>query len=170
MSADAEDALPTLEGRALAFGLAVSVEDILAPAHAQLAPHECRAHLFARIDPTLSSRLATGDVIVAAEFRGEGVLARTAIAALAAAGATALIAERFAPGVLDAAAPMGLVALLTDTPSFLRTNDRVRLDLDAGKIVNLSSGDRAAIRNAGSATERATLRATLTRAIERCTT
>lgn len=164
---EADDALPTLEGRALAFGLAVSVEDILAPAHVHLAPHLCRTHLFARVDPTLASRLATGDVIVAAEFRGDVARARTAIATLAAAGATALIAERFAPGVLAACVATGVVALTTDTPSFLRTDDRVRLDLDAGKIVNLSSGDRAAIRNASSASERAALRATLTRAIDR---
>lgn len=164
---EADDALPTLEGRALAFGLAVSVDEILAPAHAQLAPHLCRAHLFARVDPRLAARLAPGEVIVAAEFSGEGARARTAIATLAAAGATALIAERFAPGVMEACVATGVVALTTDSPSFLRTDDRVRLDLDAGKIVNLSSGDRAAIRNASSASERATLRAALTRAIER---
>lgn len=159
-----DDALPTIEGRALSFGLSLHAADALTPPHDQLAPQLARRHLFAGVDPSLPTRLAAGDIVVATEICGVEPLAGHAIATLAAAGIVALVAERFAPAVADAAASSGLLTIVIDTPSFLRTDDRVRLDLDAAKVVNLSSGDRAAIRNAGTSSERAALRATLARA------
>ena len=160
-----EDALPTLEGRALAFGLTLTAPQILDPMHAALSPEEARRHLFAALDPTLANRLQPTDIVVAAEVRGTDAFAHHVVATLATAGIVALVAERFAPVILAGAVAAGVVAITTDTPSFLRTNDRVRLDLDAGKIVNLSSGDRAAIRNASAPRDRAMLRATLARTI-----
>ena len=142
-----EDTLPTLEGRAMCFGLELAATDILANDHAALAPGDARAHLFADIDATLGQRLGPGAVIVADEVTGTARTALPAMAALAAVSVTALVARRFADGVTAAARAHHLVTLLVDTPNFLHTDDRVRLDLDAAKIVNLSSGDRAAIRN-----------------------
>ena len=155
--------LPTLEGRALTFGLALAATQILDPSHATLAPEHARRHLFAGLDATLAARLQPGDIVVASEVHGTEAFAHHVVATLAAAGIVALVAERFAPTILASAIAAGVVAITTDTPSFLRTSDRVRLDLDAGKIVNLSSGDRAAIRNASTPRDRATLRTTLAR-------
>ena len=157
---DAEPPLPTLEGRALCFGLELAVMQILDPMHAGLAPAEARRRLFAAVDPSLAARLAPDDVVVAEEITGDVACARPALAALAAGGVRALVARRFAAPVLDAARDLGLAALVVDTPTFLHTDDRVRLDLDAAKIVNLSSGDRSAIRNLGD-DERARLRTAL---------
>jgi hypothetical protein len=161
-----DEPLPTLEGRALCFGLVLHAEDILAPAYAHLLPGRARAHLFGRVDGTLSARLAPDDVIVAEEILGERETAAGALAALAMSGVAALVARRFAPDVVRAAQTQGIAAVVVDTPGFLRTDDRVRLDLDAGKIVNLSSGDRAAIRNLGD-DERVAMRLALTRRHER---
>lgn len=159
-----DEPLPTIEGRALSFGLLLSADDVLTPPHDGLPPALARRHLFVGVDASLAPRLAAGDVVVANEFRGVDPLASRVLAALAAAGIVALVAERFAPAIVAAAAAAGVVTVVIDTPSFLRTDDRVRLDLDAAKVVNLSSGDRAAIRNAGSPAERTALRATLARA------
>lgn len=159
---ESEDRLPTLDGRALSFGLELSASDILAETHASLAPADARWHLFASVDDSLGERIGGGDVIVAEEISGSLFAARPAIGALAAAGVTALVACRLADPVRTAAEAYDLVTLLIDTPSFLHTDDRVRLDLDAAKIVNLSSGDRVAIRNLDDA-ERARLRRALVR-------
>lgn len=159
-----DESLPTIEGRALSFGLRLDADDMLSPPHDVLATDLARRHLFTRLDPTLSPRLTPGDVVVATEIRGVDPIAGRALAALAAAGIVALVAERVSPTIVDAAAAVGVVTVVIDTPSFLRTDDRVRLDLDAAKVVNLSSGDRAAIRNAGTASERAALRTVLDRA------
>lgn len=157
-----EERLPTLDGRALCFGLELTAADILAESLAPLAPSEARQHLFADVDATLARRLGAGDVIVAEELSGAASTARPAMAALAAAGVTAIVARRLAVPVRLAADAQDLVTLLVDTPSFLHTEDRVRLDLDAAKIVNLSSGDRVAIRNLDDA-ERARLLLALAR-------
>ena len=144
---ESEDRLPTLDGRALSFGLELDASDILADTHAALAPADARRHLFAGVDASLWQRIGEGDVVVAEEIMGSLVTARPAMGALAAAGVTALVARRLTDPVRMAAHAHDLVALLIDTPSFLHTGDRVRLDLDAAKVVNLSSGDRVAIRN-----------------------
>ena len=155
-----DEPLPTLDGRAWAFGLELSAAQILASAHARLAPADARHHLFSAIDPSLAVRLAPDDVIVAEEMIGTMDEAQAALAALAAAGVKALVARHFSSAFAIAGREQGLVLLVLDAPSFIHTDDRVRLDLDAGKVVNLSSGDRAPIRNLDDA-ERAALRLAL---------
>jgi hypothetical protein len=159
---ESEDRLPTLDGRAVCFGLELAAAHILGESHRHLPPSEARAHLFAAVDGTLGRRLGAGDVIVAEELSGPPDAAPPAMAALAAAGVTAVVARRIDDHVIAAARTHDLVTLLVDTPSFLHTDDRVRLDLEAAKIVNLSSGDRVAIRNLDER-ERARLRASLAR-------
>lgn len=159
---ESEDRLPTLDGRALSFGFELAASDILDERHASLPPADARRHLFASVDASLEKRISGGDVIVAEEISGSLLAARPAMGALAAAGVTALVARRLTDPVRTAAHAHDLVTLLVDTPSFLHTDDRVRLDLDAAKIVNLSSGDRVAIRNLDD-DERARLRVALVR-------
>jgi hypothetical protein len=159
--ADADDALPTLEGRALGFGLVLTAEQILEPTLGDSA--EAPALLFATIDPGLAARLDSGAVVVAEEIQGTSRAARSAFPVLARAGVVALVAKQVATSVRDAAAAAGIVTLVVDTPSILRTGDRIRLDLDAAKVVDLSSGDRVAIRNANTAADRALLRDALAR-------
>ncbi len=153
-----EEPLPTLTGRAWAFGIQLVATDVLPARFASAGAHAARAHLFADLDASLASRLSPGDVIVADEQRGTVDAAGPALAALAAAGVVAVVAHRFDPAVGDAALAAGLVAVTLDAPAFIHTGDRVRIDLDAAKVVNLSSGDRAAIRNLDDA-YRAALRA-----------
>ncbi len=159
---ESEEALPTLEGRAVCFGLELAATDILPEIHGGLPPDVAREYLFADVDRTLGRRLGAGDVIVATDLSGTASSAPPAMAALAAAGVTAIVARRLADDVIAGARAEHLVTLLVDTPSFLHTEDRVRLDLDAAKIVNLSSGDRVAIRNLDEP-ERARLRIALRR-------
>jgi 3-isopropylmalate dehydratase small subunit len=155
-----DEPLPTLDGRAWAFGFELTAPLILAGEHAALPPdHACR-HLFANVDPTLASRLARDDIIVAEEMVGTPEDTGPALAALAAVGVTALVARRFSAGFLSGGRAHALPTLVLDAPSFIHTDDRLRLDLDAAKVVNLSSGDRAAIRNLDDA-ERAAWRIAL---------
>lgn len=155
-----DEPLPTLDGRAWAFGLELTAAQILGEAHARLDPLHARPHLFATIDPTLAARLARDDIIVAETMIGTVAQARPALAALAAAGVTALVARLFASALSVAGREHGLAIVTLDAPSFIHTDDRLRIDLDAAKIVNLSSGDRAPIRNLDEPT-RAALRAAL---------
>jgi len=160
---EADDTLPTIGGRALGFGLVLAVEQILDPAVPDSTPSTARLRLFAAIDPDLSGRLTAGDVIVAEEIADAKHAANRALSVLAEAGVVALVAKRFAASVPNAAAAVGILPLVVDTPNILRTGDRLRIDLDAGKVVDLSSGDRVAIRNASDPADRVRLRTALAR-------
>jgi 3-isopropylmalate dehydratase small subunit len=157
-----DDPLPTLEGRAWSFGLRLDAEHVLAARCAALHPAEACAHLFADVDGSIAAQIADGDVVVAEEYGGDPSLVRPAVAALAAAGVQALVGRTIRSDLATAAIDSGLVVLRLDTPCFAHTGDRLRLDLDAAKVVNLSSGDRAPIRNLDDA-ERAQLRRMLAR-------
>ena len=161
-----DEPLPTLDGRAWTFGFELTATQILEEAHARLAPESARCHLFATIDLGLADRLAPDDVIVAEEMIGTVEPARAALAALATAGVRVLIARLFAPAFTLAGREHGLATLVLDAPSFIHTDDRLRIDLDAAKVVNLSSGDRAPIRNLDDL-ERAALRLTLAKRLTR---
>lgn len=145
LTGEHDEPLPTLEGRALCFGLELTAHQMLDTSHARLVAEDARHYLFAAIDPGLAARLTFNDVVVAEHMSGATDSAGPALAALAAANVNILVARRFAPAFRGAAADHGVVTLLVDAPSFLHTGDRLRVDLDAAKVVNLSSGDRAAI-------------------------
>ncbi len=152
-----EEPLPTLTGRAWAFGTILTLADVLPPRFAALAATEARRHVLGDIDPEWAAHVAAGDVVCVEELHAGAhhdpappPLADVDVAALIAlaqAGVTALIAHRYAEGIEDAALAAGIVPVSLDAPAFMHTGDRVRVDLEAAKIVNLSSGDRAAIRN-----------------------
>lgn len=137
-----DDALPTLEGRAWNLGLELDAVQIF-DSH----PPDGRQGLFASVSPDLGPSLRAGDVIIAEAMVGTTETARPAVAALAAAGVRVLVAGAFASAFRAACREHGVATIVVDTPSCLHTHDRLRLDFDAEKIVNLSSGDRVPMRD-----------------------
>lgn len=161
VDADGDAPLPTLSARAWAFGLGLRSDDVL-PSRFAVATGRCVQHLFADLAPAIAPAIAAGDAVVALEYLRGDADPRQALDALATAGVTALIGVRFDPEFAAAAHAAGIVTVPLDAPGFIHTGDRIRIDLEGAKVVNLSSGDRAAIRHLGAA-ERAILRMTLTR-------
>lgn len=151
-----EEPLPTLTGRAWAFGIELRVVDLLPQRYAMLAPEAASAHVLRDLDTALASRIGPGDVVSVEDLRGTSG-APQAFAALRHLGVRALVACRYDDGLEEAALAARLVPVALDAPAFIHTGDRLRIDLEAAKIVNLSSGDRAAIRNLDDA-RRAALR------------
>lgn len=141
-----ERRLPVLTGHALAFADELAAHDILPARFAALAPAEAARALFADLDPALAATLA-GEVLVAGQHVGVGPGGPPAARALAAAGMIAIVAGSFAPGFAEAALAAGLPALEVDAPAVFHTGQRMRLNLEAGTIANLSSGDRQPVRN-----------------------
>jgi len=142
-----EEPLPTLVGRAWAFGIQLTTTDILPARFADVPSTESRHGLFGDLDAHFAARLEAGDMLIAEEHQGTPATAEPALRALRAAGVVVLAARRFDPAVETAALAAGVAPVRVDAPAFLHTGDRLRVDLEAAKIVNLSSGDRAAIRN-----------------------
>ena len=148
MPADgAQPRLPVLTGRAWTFADDLAAADILPVRFATLPAVAAAAHLFADLDPTLAAALHAGDVLVGGQNLGCGPGAPAAARALAGAGVIAVVAGSFAPGFADAVLAAGLPPLEVDAPAIFHTGQRMRLNLEAGTIANLSSGDRQPVRN-----------------------
>lgn len=155
-----EETLPTLTGRAWAFGTRLDATHVLPSRFAAMSARGARPHLFADLAPSLAAAIVPGDVVVAEEHDGTAAAALPALGALHAAGVVALVGRAFAPSIERAALTAGIVTVTLDAPAFIHTGDRLRIDLEAAKVVNLSSGDRAAIRDLDEP-RRAALRAML---------
>lgn len=136
-----------LTGRAWTFADGLRADDILPARFAALAPTAAAQRLFADLDAALAAALRTGDVLVAGQHVGAGSGAAVAAQALAAAGVIAVVARSFAPGFAEAVLGAGLPPLEVDAPAIFHTGQRLRLNLEAGVIANLSSGDRQPVRN-----------------------
>ena len=139
--------VPVLTGRAWAFADGLRAEDILPARFAALGPGAARRHLFVDVDATLAARIAPNDVLVGGQELGGGAGAEAAARALAAAGVIAVVAGSFADGFAEAVLAAGLPPLEVDAPAMFHTGHRMRLNLEAGTIANLSSGDRLPVRN-----------------------
>ncbi len=59
----------------------------------------------------------------------------------------AVVARTFAAGFAEALLAAGLPPLEVDAPAMFHTGQRLRVNLEAGVIANLSSGDRLPVRN-----------------------
>jgi 3-isopropylmalate/(R)-2-methylmalate dehydratase small subunit len=145
--AGAEPRLPVLTGRAWAFADNLRAEDILPSRFAALPPRTAAQKLFADLDGDLARALQGGDVLVGGHNLGLGPGGGAAARALAAVGVIAVVAGSFADGFAVAVLEAGLPPLEVDAPAVFHTGQRMRLNLEAGTIANLSSGDRQPVRN-----------------------
>lgn len=143
----AEPRLPVLTGRAWTFADNLAAADILPGRFGALPCAEAAAHLFAELDSGLAARLQRGDVLVAGQRLGAGAEGATAARALAAAGIVAVVAGSFVASFAEALLAAGIPPLEVDAPAIFHTGARMRINLEAGTIANLSSGDRQPIRN-----------------------
>jgi 3-isopropylmalate/(R)-2-methylmalate dehydratase small subunit len=139
--------LPVLTARAWSFSDGLRASDVLPRAATALAPADGARQLFAALDPSLAARIAPGDALVAGQGLGAGPGGAGAAQALRAAGFIAAVAASYADGFDDALLAAGVPALAVDAPAVFHTGQRLRINLEAGTIANLSSGDRQPIRN-----------------------
>ena len=139
--------VPVRGGRVWAFTDNLRAADVLPLRFARLAPAAAARRLFADLDDGLAARVVPSDVLVAGHHLGCGDGGGAAAAALAAAGVGAVVAASFADGFDDALWALDVPALAVDAPAIVHTGQRVRINLEAGTIANLSSGDRQPIRN-----------------------
>jgi 3-isopropylmalate/(R)-2-methylmalate dehydratase small subunit len=138
--------LPVLTGCARSFADRLRADEILPARFAALPPGQAAARCFADFDPGIAAVLA-GEVLVAGCETGGGAGGEAAARALAAAGVIAVVAGSFADGFAEALLAAGVPALEVDAPAVFHTGQRMRLNVEAGTIANLSSGDRQPVRN-----------------------
>lgn len=144
---DEFDPLPALRGRAWVFGDSITADAVLPAIHLQRGASEVGAFAMAGVDPSFAGSVAAGDFIVAGVDFGTGTAQTLTAVAIQSAGIAAVIARSFGRLFTQAAANVGLPALIIEETGAIKPGDRLRVDLEVHKVVNLSSGDRYVIRN-----------------------
>ncbi|MBK5092390.1 MAG: 3-isopropylmalate dehydratase small subunit [Actinobacteria bacterium] len=131
-----------IEGNARVLGDHINTDAII-PATYLVShdPVELGSHLMEGLDPEFSSRLKSGDIIVAGENFGSGSSREHALLAIKGAGVSCVIASSFARIFFRNAVNVGLPIL--ESPEVVEATeegDRLHVDLAAGTVENLTAG------------------------------
>jgi 3-isopropylmalate/(R)-2-methylmalate dehydratase small subunit len=137
---------PTLrEGRAWLYGDRIDT-DLLAPGYAmKKGPAALARHTLEAVDPDFAGGVAPGDMVVAGDDFGIGSSREQAAISLKTLGVSAVIAKSFARIFYRNAINIGLPAVQLDPAGRIAGGDRLRLDLAAGRLDNLTTGAAFAV-------------------------
>lgn len=139
-----EVGFPVLTGRAWVFSDSLRAGEIVPPGIEDLA--QAARSLLSDLDRDFASRVSRGDLFVGGSEFACGPGGAWAARALRRVGLCAVIARSFAPEFAREALEIGLPTVVVDETQMIRTGDRLRLDIEGRRVVNLSSGDRYPIR------------------------
>jgi len=128
-----------LQGKVWKFGDNIDTDLIIAARYLNTSDaSELAKHVMEDADPTFASKMSHGDIIVAGENFGCGSSREHAPIALKEAGVSAVIAPTFARIFYRNAFNMGLPIFELPEASEIEEGDTVRVDMDAGEIINVS--------------------------------
>ena len=131
-------------GRAWVFGDNIDT-DVLAPGkYMKSGIDELARHCLEAVEPGFAASVQAGDVVVGRRNFGTGSSREQAPQALKHLGVAALVAESFAGLFYRNAINLGLPAVVCADAQRIRAGDRVRVDPQAGRIENLSTGETLA--------------------------
>ena len=132
--------MQTIEGKVWNFGKDIDTDLIIAARYLNTSvPEELAKHVMEDADPEFVNKMQAGDIIVAGENFGCGSSREHAPIALKAAGVAAVIAPTFARIFYRNAFNMGLPIFELPQSSEIKEGDRVKVDMDAGTVTNLST-------------------------------
>jgi 3-isopropylmalate/(R)-2-methylmalate dehydratase small subunit len=131
-------------GRAWVFGDNVDT-DVLAPGQFMKSGiDEMARHCLEAVEPEFAGSVRAGDVVVGRRNFGTGSSREQAPQALKHLGVAALVAESFAGLFYRNAINLGLPAVVCADARRIRAGDQVRVDPQAGRIENLTTGEALA--------------------------
>jgi 3-isopropylmalate/(R)-2-methylmalate dehydratase small subunit len=105
---------------------------------------EIARHCLESIQPSFAAQVQPGDVVVAGRNLGTGSSREQAPEALKHLGVAALVAESFAGLFYRNAINLGLPAVVCAQAKRIRPGDELEIDLEAGRIRNLATGETLA--------------------------
>ncbi len=130
-----------LRGRAFKFGDSIST-DLIVPGrllHLRSNLPELAKHVLEDADPTFAQRVKKGDFVIGGKNFGLGSSREHAPVVIKMAGVSAVLAKSVARIFFRNAINIGLPVLICDTDS-INDGDELEVDLEAGKIHNLTNG------------------------------
>ena len=114
--------------------------DILAPGvYIKLPIEELASHCLESIDPSFSSEVSKGDIIVAGNNFGMGSSREQAAQVLKELGIIAVIAASFGGIFYRNAFNLGLPVVISRDVSKIDIDHQIKLDLEAGRIRNITT-------------------------------
>jgi 3-isopropylmalate/(R)-2-methylmalate dehydratase small subunit len=129
-----------MSGRVWKFGDDINT-DILAPgAYIKLPIKELASHCLESVDPSFTSRVCDGDIVVAGNNFGMGSSREQAAQVLKELGITAIIAASFGGIFYRNAFNLGLPAIISKDVTRVATDHQIELDLKTGRIFNITTG------------------------------
>lgn len=134
--------MSVLKGKVWTFGDDVDTDAIIPARYLNTSdPQELALHCMEDADPSFSSKITPGDIIVAGKNFGCGSSREHAPLAVKGAGVSCVIAKSFARIFYRNAINIGLPILeAEEAAAFLKEGQQVEIDLEEGKISELSSG------------------------------
>lgn len=132
-----------LRGKVWRFGNDIDTDLIIPARHLNTSdPKELAQHCMEDADPTFINKVAQGDLIVAGKNFGCGSSREHAPITIKAAGVSCVIAASFARIFFRNAINIGLPILESaEASQNIAEGDRVEVDLDTGKITNLTKNE-----------------------------
>ena len=130
--------------RAWVFGDNVDTDAIAPGRYMKFGIEEIAPHCFEAVIPGFATDVRPGDVVVGGRNFGTGSSREQAPAALKHLGIAALVAESFAGLFYRNALNLGLPAVVCAQARRIRDNDAIRVDAEAGRIENLTTGETLA--------------------------
>lgn len=104
-------------------------------------PKAIASHAMAGLDPDFPQKVKEGDIIVAGRNFGCGSSREHAVMALKYSGLKAIVAQSFGRIFYRNAVNLGLIVIVSkDAYKIFRDGDTARIELDTGKITNLTTG------------------------------
>jgi 3-isopropylmalate/(R)-2-methylmalate dehydratase small subunit len=126
--------------RAWVFGDDINTDALAPGRYMKSAIQEIAKHCLEAIDPSFASSVKPGDLVVGGRNFGTGSSREQAAEALKQLGVAALVAESFAGLFYRNALNLGLPALACSDAKRIRSGDKLRVDVEAGRIENLTTG------------------------------
>ena len=130
-----------LTGRAFKFGDSISTDHIIPGRYANLRSNlpELAKHAMEDADPTFTSRVKSGDFIIAGSNFGLGSSREHAPLVIKMAGVSAILAKSVARIFFRNAINLGLPVLLCNTDE-ISDGDELEVDLKAGTVRDITNG------------------------------
>lgn len=132
-----------LEGKVWRYGDNIDT-DVIIPARYlnSFDPAELASHCMVDIDETFAQKVEAGDIMVGGKNFGCGSSREHAPIAIKASGVPVIVAANFARIFYRNGINIGLPLLeIGDDVEKINVGDRLRVDLSAGTVENLSTGD-----------------------------
>ena len=133
-----------MTGRAWTFGDDLDTDALAPGKYMKFGIEEIAKHCLEAVDPAFAAGVQPGDVVVGGRNFGAGSSREQAPQALKVLGVAALVAESFPGLVYRNALNLGLPALACRDAKRIRPGDRLRVDPEAGRIENETTGETLA--------------------------